>query len=245
MNAKYKVIFGVMSDMIAFRDNATGGHLDRTCKYLELLIWRLGKRNMYRDILNLWDIELVIRSASLHDIGKIAISEKLLQKPGKLTKDEFEIMKMHAALGVSILDRISLPAEERHNISHARIIAGYHHEKWDGSGYPNGVYGKHIPLEGRLMAIADVYDALISDRPYKQAIRPAEAAQIIEEGSGTHFDPQLVEVFREVAPLFASVASKQAVRNKEAYEIKGSLYGFDPEGRGPLKVMLKDKALAS
>ncbi|MDR2610470.1 MAG: HD domain-containing protein [Clostridiales Family XIII bacterium] len=222
MNTRIKALFGVMLDMIAFRDDVTGGHLDRTCKYLELLIGRLFETDLYRDTLRQWDIELVIKSAALHDVGKIAISEELLQKPGKLTRGEFEIIKTHAALGVEILDRIDLPAGKRRLISHARIIAGAHHEKWDGSGYPCGAYGNHIPLEGRLMAIADVYDALISNRPYKQAVSPGEAARVIEDGSGTHFDPQLVEVFRDVAPLFASVASAYAGRHTDAYEVKES-----------------------
>jgi putative two-component system response regulator len=229
--------------MIAFRDDVTGGHLNRTCKYLELLICGLARRNRYCEILNLWDVDLVVNSAALHDIGKIAISEKLLQKPGRLTEDEFEIMKTHAELGVDILDRIDVPAEERRHIIHARIIAGVHHERWDGAGYPNGMYGKHIPLEGRLMAIADVYDALISKRPYKQAISPAHAARIIEEGSGTHFDPLLVDVFRDIAPLFASVA--YAGRHTEAYEIKGNLYGLTPGDLAPLAAVYKSNALAS
>jgi putative two-component system response regulator len=205
MNIRIKAIFGVMSDMIAFRDGVTGGHLDRTCKYLELLIQRMAEKGIYSHLLQQWDMELLLCSAPLHDVGKIAISEKLLNKPGKLTFEEFEIMKTHAALGVKILDRIDISFYERSQLRYARTIAGTHHEKWDGSGYPNGMYGIHIPLEGRLMAIADVYDALISNRAYKSAIPPAKAAEIIEEGSGTHFDPKLIDVFRDVAHQFENV----------------------------------------
>jgi putative two-component system response regulator len=210
MNMSIKAIFGVMSDMIAFRDGVTGGHLKRTCKYLELLILRMAEKGIYSHILHRWDRELLICSAPLHDVGKIAISEELLNKPGKLTPEEFEIMKTHAELGVRILDRIDINFAERSQIRYARTIAGTHHEKWDGSGYPNGMYGIHIPLEGRLMAIADVYDALISNRAYKKAISPAKAAAIIEEGRGTHFDPHLVDIFHDVARSFESVSSRFA-----------------------------------
>jgi putative two-component system response regulator len=220
MNIKIKVIFGVMSDMIAFRDDVTGGHLDRTCTYLRLLIRRMAEKGVYHDILNEWNLNLLLGSAPLHDIGKIAISEEILNKPGKLTAEEFEIMKTHAALGVEIIDRIDIARKERRHLRYARVIAGAHHEKWDGSGYPTGAYGRHIPLEGRLMAIADVYDALISNRPYKQAMPPSRAAEIILEGEGTHFDPELVGVFADVAYEFALVASANAGRHTEAQRVK-------------------------
>ncbi|MDR1042515.1 MAG: HD domain-containing protein [Clostridiales Family XIII bacterium] len=216
MNIRIKVIFGVMSDMIAFRDGVTGGHLDRTSKYLELLIKRMAEKGLYSHMLHRWDLDLLLCSAPLHDVGKIAISEELLNKPGKLTTDEFEVMKTHAARGVQILDRIDINCDERPQIRYARTIAGTHHEKWNGSGYPNGMYGIHIPLEGRLMAIADVYDALISNRAYKKAIAPAKAAAIIEEGSGTHFDPQLVDIFRDVSHHFEHIASRFSDNNPEA-----------------------------
>jgi putative two-component system response regulator len=217
MNIRIKVIFGVMSDMIAFRDGVTGGHLERTCKYLELLIKRMAEKGVYRHILRQWDMDLLLCSAPLHDLGKIAISEELLNKPGKLTPEEYEIMKTHAELGVRILDRIDISVSERAQIRYARTIAGTHHEKWDGSGYPCGMYGANIPLEGRLMAIADVYDALISNRAYKNAIAPSEAAAIIEDGSGTHFDPRLVDVFRDVSRLFEQIAYRFAENNADAH----------------------------
>jgi putative two-component system response regulator len=201
--------------MIDYRDGVTGGHLDRTRKYLELLITRMAEKGIYSHILNRWDMDLLLCSAPLHDVGKIAISEELLNKPGKLTTDEFEVMKTHAELGVQILDRIDINFYERSQISYARTIAGTHHEKWDGSGYPRGMYGVHIPLEGRLMAIADVYDALISDRAYKKAIAPAKAAAIIEEGSGSHFDPHLVDIFRDVAHHFEYISSMFAENNTD------------------------------
>jgi putative two-component system response regulator len=220
MNIKIKVIFDVMSDMIAFRDDVTGGHLDRTCEYLRLLINRMAEKGLYYDILNDWNLNLLLGSAPLHDIGKIAISEEILNKPGKLTAGEFEIMKTHAALGVEIIDRIDIAEKERRHLRYARAIAGTHHEKWDGSGYPTGAYGRHIPLEGRLMAIADVYDALISCRPYKQAMPPTRAAEIIMEGSGSHFEPDLIGVFMDVAHEFELVASANEGRHTEAHMVK-------------------------
>ncbi|MDR1531235.1 MAG: HD-GYP domain-containing protein [Clostridiales bacterium] len=220
MTIKVKALFKVMSDMIAFRDDVTGGHLSRTSLYLEVLICRMAKRGLYSNIVSQWDLTLLLGSASLHDIGKIAISEKILYKPGKLTEEEFETIKTHTVLGVEILDRIEIPAEEKHCVHYARSIAGSHHEKWDGTGYPDGAYGLHIPLEGRLMAIADVYDALISNRPYKRALLPAEAAVIIEEGSGTHFDPRLVDIFHDVAHIFEVIASANVGRHTEAYGVK-------------------------
>jgi putative two-component system response regulator len=207
MNMQIKTIFGVISDMIGFRDDVTGGHLDRTCEYLRILIARMAEIGVHVSTRDSWDIELLLCSAHLHDVGKIAISESILNKPGRLTTEEYEIIKTHAAIGAEIIDRIGVVEGERHYLRYARSIAASHHEKWDGSGYPIGIYGRHIPLEGRLMAIADVYDALISNRPYKSAMLPSEAATIIEEGSGTHFDPHLVDVFRAVAPQFARIAT--------------------------------------
>jgi putative two-component system response regulator len=227
MNSKIKVIFGVMSDMIAFRDDVTGGHLSRTCEYLRLLIARMAEKGLHSGVLNGWDLDLLLGSAPMHDIGKIAISEDILNKPGRLTAEEYEIMKMHAALGVEIIDRIEVSAGERRHLRYARTIAGSHHEKWDGTGYPDGAYAGHIPLEGRLMAIADVYDALISNRPYKQAMPPAAAVGIIEEGSGTHFEPALVDVFRDVAPQFERIATANAGRHTEAHKVK-EMHLHDP-----------------
>jgi putative two-component system response regulator len=143
-------------------------------------------------------MDYLLPSAQLHDVGKIAISDVILNKPGKLTSAEFEIMKTHAAIGVTIIQRIEANAEEHDFMKHARLIAGGHHEKWDGTGYPLGVKEKEIPLEARLMALADVYDALTSARPYKQPLSPGEAREIIKNGKGTQFDPVLVEVFLKV-----------------------------------------------
>jgi putative two-component system response regulator len=134
------------------------------------------------------------------------IQDGILNKPGKLTFEEFEIMKLHTVYGVQIIDKISEKTSEKRFLEHARIFAGTHHEKWNGSGYPAGLSGTDIPLHGRLMAIADVYDALISERPYKKAFKHEEAVKIITADSGTHFDPQLIEIFASEAYLLERVA---------------------------------------
>jgi putative two-component system response regulator len=128
-------------------------------------------------------------------VGKIAIHDDILLKPAKLTHDEFEEMKKHAVYGEEIIDRIQKKTRENAFLVHAKIMAGTHHEKWDGSGYPRGTAGKDIPLQGRIMAIADVYDALLSKRPYKEALPQKEAMRIMWESKGSHFDPVLLDAF--------------------------------------------------
>ncbi|GHU27322.1 response regulator [Betaproteobacteria bacterium] len=199
-------VLSTVADLVEFRDDVTGGHISRTQKFLKLLLDKLVEEKIYSDEMSNWDMDYLLPSAQLHDVGKIAISDLILNKPGKLTDEEFNIMKTHVTIGVAAIKKIEQNAEEHAFLRHARLIAGTHHEKWDGSGYPSGLSGKDIPLEGRLMAIADVYDALISVRPYKKAFSTQEARQIIEKGKGTHFDPVLVDVFSKVADKFAAVA---------------------------------------
>jgi putative two-component system response regulator len=161
-----------------------------------------------------WDLDILIPSARLHDLGKIGIRDSILNKPGRFTPDEFDQMKVHTTYGVQAIERIVtntmkhafLKVTIKKYLAHAVLFAGCHHEKWDGTGYPEGLMGEDIPLEGRLMAIADVYDALISQRPYKEAMSTDEAERIIIEGKGTHFDPVLVDVFETLAADFAKVA---------------------------------------
>ena len=151
-------------------------------------------------------MDFFLASAQLHDVGKIAISDTILNKPAPLTPEEFEIMKTHVTVGVDAIKKIMQNADEHAFLDHALLIAGTHHEKWDGTGYPMGLKDKNIPLEGRLMAIADVYDALISERPYKKAFSHEEACKIIADGAGTHFDPVLVDEFRKVQGEFDHIA---------------------------------------
>ena len=202
-------IISSVADLVEFRDSVTGGHIMRTQEYVELLLNQLIADSLYSDEMVSWEnMDNLLLSVQLHDLGKISISDTILNKPGKLTPEEFEIMKEHAGNGVKIIERIEKTGVDHSFLRQAKLIAGTHHEKWDGSGYPGGLKGKDIPLEGRIMAIADVYDALISVRPYKKAFSAEESAKIIVQDSGSHFDPVLVDTFKKLEGQFASVAEK-------------------------------------
>jgi putative two-component system response regulator len=198
-------IISTVADLVEFRDNMTGGHVMRTTTYLKILVDELIRENICPDETSSWDLDFLIPSAQLHDVGKIAISDAILNKPGKLTDDEYNIMKNHVLVGVSAIERMEKTTNQHEFLRYSRTIAGTHHEKWDGTGYPYGLSGHDIPLEGRLMAIADVYDALVSNRPYKKPMPVHEAEKIIISGRGSHFDPLLVDVFQKVADSFAEV----------------------------------------
>jgi len=198
-------VLATVADLVEFRDKFTGGHITRTQRYLKALIDNITETGEYADEISKWNSDFYLPSAQLHDVGKIAISDLILNKPGKLTPEEFEIMKSHVIVGVEAVKKIISETDEHAFLHHALFFVGAHHEKWDGSGYPEGLKGEDIPLEGRLMAIADVYDALISERPYKKAFSHEKACEIIEEGSGSHFDPVLVEVFKRVKDEFETI----------------------------------------
>ena len=195
-----------VTELVELRDGATGWHIYRTQHYMRLLVEEGQRRGIYREIMHDWNPALLIASAPLHDVGKIAISDAILNKPGKLDLEEFEMMKLHVNFGVETIENIELFSKETRFLRVAKIIIASHHEKWNGSGYPLGLAGEEIPLEGRLMAIADVYDALISARPYKRAFSTTEAEEIINKEAGMHFDPKLVDVFNTVAARFADIA---------------------------------------
>ena len=195
----------VLADMVENRDHGTGGHVERTTLYVEILAKALIKRGVYAETLCNMDLDLIVSSARLHDIGKITISDAILNKPGKLTDEEFEIMKSHCLEGGRIIDQIVSRTGNVEFLSNAKLFACCHHERWDGKGYPIGLAGMDIPLLGRIMALADVYDALVSERPYKKSFSDEDAVRIIMEGTGTQFDPFISEVFLEVSNLFASV----------------------------------------
>jgi putative two-component system response regulator len=203
-------VLNTVADLVEFRDEVTGGHVFRTQQYLELLVKEMLDKGLYAEEVKKWDMTYLLPSAQLHDVGKISISDLILNKPGKLTDEEFTIMKGHAELGVRAIKQIEEKAPNSDFLKHARLIAGSHHERWDGSGYPLGLSEHDIPLEGRLMAIADVYDALISVRPYKKAFSTDEARRIIEEGKGTQFDPALIDIFIAVADDFATIVREAA-----------------------------------
>jgi len=201
-------VLATVADLVEFRDQLTGSHTNRTQAYLKVLTEQLIVDKKYSDEVEKWDMDFFLPSAQLHDVGKISITDLILNKPGKLEPEEFEIMKTHVSAGVAAIERIMKKTAEHAFLHHALSIAGTHHEKWDGSGYPKGLKGYDIPLEGRLMAIADVYDALISERPYKKPIPHEESCKIIEEGSGTHFDPVLIEVFVKVKDNFKTIVQE-------------------------------------
>jgi putative two-component system response regulator len=209
-------ILNTVTEMVEFRDDITGGHIERTQNYLKLLVDKLLVEKIYWEEVSAWNLEFLIPSAQLHDVGKIAISDAILNKPGRLTPEEFEIMKTHTSIGEAAIEGIMKTTTEKDFLHHAKIFAGTHHEKWDGSGYPRGLKKSAIPLQGRLMAIADVYDALIALRPYKEPLSTQEAERIILEGREKHFDPVLVDLFQELASRFALAAEycNTALRDK-------------------------------
>ncbi|GHT78339.1 response regulator [Actinomycetota bacterium] len=201
-------ILRIVAEIVEYRDDVTGGHVSRTTGYFTLLMNKIIEKGLFADETNGWNTQLLAASTQLHDVGKVAIPDAILNKPGKLTEEEFSIMKNHVQLGVEMIERIEQETgTEEQFLNSAKIIAGTHHEKWDGSGYPMGLSGEFIPLEGRMMAIADVYDALIARRPYKDSMPPTKAKAIILEGRGTHFDPVLVDLFDDISSEFESIAA--------------------------------------
>lgn len=191
------------------RDNETGNHILRTQRYVAALAERLRRHPCYAPFLDDDEtIRLLFKSAPLHDIGKVAIPDAILLKPGPLDEAEWVIMKRHTDYGrLAILEAERELGENESFLRYAREIAYSHHEKWDGSGYPLGLAGEDIPLSARLMAVADVYDALISRRVYKPPIPHAEAVGIILAGAGSHFDPAIVDAFAEIQHEFAAIAA--------------------------------------
>lgn len=195
LNQMQTQIVSGMANLIENRDLETGQHIARTGRYVRLLAETARKDGVYADRLDDRFISLLTMMAPLHDIGKILVPDCILQKPGKLTPEEFETMKRHAAEGGKVVHQIMNGIADEESISFAADIATYHHERWNGTGYPEGRKGEDIPLSARIMAIADVYDALVSERCYKKAYPSSEAFEIIRSEAGHHFDPQLVRVF--------------------------------------------------
>jgi len=188
-------ILKAIAELVECRDTTTGGHIERTQHYLRMLVEFSIEQNVYAEDMRSWDLELLVLSSQLHDVGKVSIRDKILIKRGKLTFEEFEEMKKHTLYGVDIIRRIERAATENEFLFYAEIMAGSHHEKWDGSGYPYGLRGEDIPLQGRLMAMVDVYDALTNERPYKKAFSHEQSVEIIASEAGVHFDPLIAGVF--------------------------------------------------
>jgi putative two-component system response regulator len=215
LSKSQEVIAAQSSTITAFcvlaetRDNETGNHIKRTQNYVRLLASHLQSKTQFSPYLTLDIIDLLYRSAPLHDIGKVGIPDAILLKPGRLTPDEWLIMKTHAELGRHAIAQAESEYGETAPstfLTYAREIAYCHHEFWDGSGYPQGLAGDAIPLSARLMAVADVYDALISKRVYKPAFSHAKAIKIIVDQRGTHFDPAIVDAFLRLSDQFLQIA---------------------------------------
>jgi putative two-component system response regulator len=208
-----------MASLAETRDNETGNHILRTQHYIRALARRLSTHPRFRDFLSSGMIELVFKSAPLHDIGKVGIPDSILLKPGRLTPEEFEVMKTHTTLGRDAIEQ----AERRLGktvpfLSCAKEIAYSHQEKWDGSGYPQGLAGEAIPVPARLMALADVYDALISRRVYKSPMPHEQAMEIIAAGRGRHFDPDMVDAFIAIQDECRAIAVRYGNTDEELQE---------------------------
>jgi putative two-component system response regulator len=199
----HKKVIKIVTELVERRDEVTGGHMELTHRYVEILLDVLIKNNIYQDIVRSWEKDFLLQSTLLYDLGKVSINDRILLKPGKLTDEEYAEMQKHTLLGVKILEDIETDLKENLAgagfLDHAKAFAGCHHEHWDGTGYPYGLKGYNIPLQGRIMAIVDVYTALITERPYKKACTHEEAMRIIAHGKGTHFDPALVDLFLSVS----------------------------------------------
>lgn len=192
------IIQGV-AEIVEFRDDVTGDHIENTQHYLALFLDALEKSGEYAEELSQWESDFFLPSSQLHDVGKIAVSDTILLKAGSLTDEEFELIKAHTTKGVEIIQHIAKKTDEVDFLKYAEVFAGTHHERWDGRGYPKGMKGLETPLPGRMMSVVDVYDALISDRPYKKAYSHEDAMKIIAEGRGTQFDPVLADLFVSIS----------------------------------------------
>lgn len=197
-----------MADMVENRDSDTGAHVQKTAAYVKIILEGLQKKGYYAEKITPKYISDVVMSAPLHDVGKINISDTILNKPGKLTEEEFDIMKTHTKSGRLIMDHAISTVEGESYLKEARNMAAYHHERWDGKGYPEGLHGEAIPLSARIMAVADVFDALTSKRVYKPAYPLEKAVEIIKRGSGSQFDEKCVEVFLDSLSEVKNVLTK-------------------------------------
>ena len=210
----------VLADMVESRDKCTGDHVKNTAIYVRMILEQMRDDGIYSDQLTDSFIKDAVSGAPLHDVGKIQVPDAILNKPGKLTEEEFAIMKTHTTAGGEIIDKAISMMDEGMGayLAEARNVTLYHHERWDGRGYPAGLKGEEIPLSARVMAVADVFDALVSRRSYKEGFPFEKAIAIIQEESGSHFDPEIVNAFLK----------RQDEAMKVAFEKSESLI-FEPE----------------
>jgi putative two-component system response regulator len=206
INELQNAILKIVAELVEFRDDTNSGHIERTQKYMRIFIDKMIEKQVYPEIVSKWNLNYLIPAAQLYDVGKIAISDLLLNKTTKFSNEELELMKKHTVFGVAAIKEIENQTKQNLFLSYAKIFAGTHHEKWDGTGYPRSLKGAEIPLQGRIMSIIDVYDALISARPYKKPISVHVAERIVIGSAATAFDPVLIEVFKLTAAQFATIA---------------------------------------
>jgi HD-GYP domain-containing protein (c-di-GMP phosphodiesterase class II) len=204
----------VLADMVESRDQFTGDHVKNTSEYTLIIMNQLKKEGIYTDQLTDEFVRNVYHSAPLHDIGKIRVSDTILNKPGKLTDEEFETMKLHTVYGRDVIENAKKATPDVSYLNEAQNLALYHHEKWNGRGYPQGLSGEDIPLSARIMAVADVFDALVSKRSYKDPFPFEKAMDIIREGAGNHFDPYVAGAFEHAEAEVRKVLSGRQTEEK-------------------------------
>lgn len=199
-------ILHTITDLIERRDDSTGNHVARTQLFVKAMLETVVNEEFYQKEIKDIDINMAIEVTQLHDVGKIGIPDHILLKPGKLSDEEYEIMKQHVSIGEDAIRNAMNLTSEKKFLEYSEMVVTYHHEKWDGTGYPRGIKGSDIPLLGRIMAIADVYDALTSARVYKEPLSHDKAVEIIKDGAGVHFDPQLITIFLKIEPVFKEIS---------------------------------------
>ncbi len=217
------VLISGLASLSEYRDAETGEHINRTQNYVKALAVTLKRKGYFKDELTEENIEAMYMSVPLHDIGKVGIRDDILLKPAKLTSEEFEIMKTHTTLGYEAIIHVGNRFKNSEFLNYAAEVAYTHHEKYDGTGYPRGLKGEAIPLIGRLMAVADVYDALVSKRVYKETLTHEDAVDMIKSGRGTHFDPIIVDCAVELEKTFQNIThtymdTEEAVDGYSQYE---------------------------
>ena len=213
-----------MAIMVESRDNSTGGHIRRTSQGVKILLSEMSQAE-FPELTEQFRKNL-IKAAPMHDLGKIAVPDEILRKPGRFTPEEYEKMKDHAAKGASIVHKVLKDTDDEAFHVMAETIAQFHHERWDGKGYPDGLKGEDIPLEARIMAVADVYDALVSKRVYKERMPFEKADQIMLEGMGSQFAPEMEEVYRRARPkleaYYLEEERKEAEKGLSQNDLRGS-----------------------
>jgi len=201
------------AEVIEFRDEETGHHVERVQQYLKILLNAMEETERYASEILTWDIDAFMKSALLHDVGKIRIRDEVLLKKERLTDEELKNMQLHSMYGKTLIEHLQNKIPNQTFLDYATVLAYRHHEQWDGSGYPDGLKGEEIPLQARMMAITDVYDALVSERPYKKAFSHEEAMRIIAEGRTTQFDPDLTDLFLGLSDQIKKISERYITNN--------------------------------